>query len=175
MKHMPGSAAAPRARAGGSQRISTCLWFDTQAEEAAEFYVSLFDNSRITAISHYGDHGPMPEGTVLTVTFELDGVEFMALNGGPHFSFSEASSMVVKCETQAEIDRVWARLLDNGGKEQQCGWIKDRYGLPWQVVPDTIPGLLTGPDKERSNRVMKAVLGMIKIDMAALQAAYDGK
>jgi predicted 3-demethylubiquinone-9 3-methyltransferase (glyoxalase superfamily) len=175
MKHMPEDATARRARAGGSQRISTCLWFDTQAEEAAEFYVSLFDNSRITAISRYGDHGPMPEGTVLTVVFELDGVEFMALNGGPHFSFSEASSMVVKCATQAEIDRVWARLLDNGGKEQQCGWIKDRYGLPWQVVPDTITELLTGPDKERSNRVMKAVHGMIKIDMTALQAAYDGK
>jgi predicted 3-demethylubiquinone-9 3-methyltransferase (glyoxalase superfamily) len=158
-----------------AQKVSTCLWFDTDAEEAASFYVSLLPDSRITALSRYGKGMPMPEGTVLTVTFELAGTEFMALNGGPHFKFSEASSMVVQCGSQAEIDRLWSALLAGGGHEQQCGWLKDRYGLPWQIVPARLRDMMRDPDTKRTERVMAEVLNMVKLDLAKLEAAYDGR
>ena len=156
------------------QKVSTCLWFNTEAEDAAKFYVSLFDKSRITALSRYGKGAPMPEGTVLTVVFELAGTEFMALNGGPHFKFTEASSMVVLCDTQAEIDRLWGALLAGGGREQQCGWLKDRYGLPWQIVPARLRDLMKDPDQANTDRVMAALLSMVKLDIAKLEAAYKG-
>lgn len=156
----------------GTQKISTCLWFDTQAEEAANFYVSLFENSRVKSVNHYGKGAPMPEGTVLTVTFELAGTEFMALNGGPHFTFSEASSMVVKCDSQVEIDRLWTRLLEGGGREQQCGWLKDRFGLPWQIVPSVLGEMMQDEDADRTNRVMAALMQMVKLDIRALERAY---
>jgi len=156
------------------QKVSTCLWFNTEAEDAAKFYVSLFDKSRITTVSRYGKDLPMPEGTVLTVVFELAGTEFMALNGGPQFKFTEASSMVVLCDTQAEIDRLWGALLAGGGREHQCGWLKDRYGLPWQIVPARLRDMMKDADQARADRVMAAVMKMVKLDIAKLEAAYKG-
>ncbi len=155
------------------QRISPCLWFDSEAEPAARFYVSVFPNSRINAISRYGEAGfevhGRPAGSVMVVTFDLDGQPFMALNGGPVFRFTEAISLVVHCETQDEIDHYWTALGAGGDpRAQQCGWLKDRYGLSWQIVPTVIEQLMTGP---RSDAVMAAVLKMKKIDLAALQAA----
>jgi predicted 3-demethylubiquinone-9 3-methyltransferase (glyoxalase superfamily) len=157
-----------------TQKVSTCLWFDTQAEEAASFYVSLLPNSRITSVSHYGKGAPMPEGTPLVVTFELAGTEFMALNGGPHFKFTEAASLVVQCESQAEIDRLWSALLADGGKEQRCGWLKDRYGLPWQIVPARLRSMMQAGDAARTARVMAEVMKMVKLDLPSLEAAYQG-
>ena len=157
-----------------AQKVSTCFWFDTQAEEAAKFYVSLLPDSRVTAISRYGKNERMPEGLALTVTFDLAGTEFTALNGGPHFKLTEAASLVVQCESQAEIDRLWSALLAGGGKEQQCGWLKDRYGLSWQIVPTALPAMMQDTDPERSGRVMAAVMGMVKPDIAAIKAAYRG-
>ena len=157
-----------------TQKISTCLWFDKEAEEAAKFYVSLFENSRILRASRYGKGGRMPEGTVLTVGFELAGTEFMALNGGPIFPFTEASSMVVKCETQAEIDRLWSALTSDGGKEVQCGWLKDRYGLSWQIVPAQIAEWMTDADPAKGERVMAALMKMVKLDTAVLEKAFEG-
>ena len=156
------------------QKVSTCLWFDRQAEEAAKFYVSLFDNSRITSISRYGKGARMPEDLPLVVTFELDGRSFMALNGGPVFPFTEASSMVVQCETQAEIDRLWS-ALSAGGKEVQCGWLKDKYGLSWQVVPARLGEMMTDCDPAKTARVMAAFMKMVKFDLATLEAAYRGE
>jgi predicted 3-demethylubiquinone-9 3-methyltransferase (glyoxalase superfamily) len=160
------------------QRITPCLWFDGQAEAAAGFYTSVFPNSRITAVSRYGEagreiHGGQP-GSVLTIGFELDGVAFTALNGGPRFKFTEAISLQVNCDTQQEIDRYWARLTEGGEPQaQQCGWLKDRFGLSWQVVPTSMARLMTtGGDK--AERVMSAVLNMKKIDIAALERAYAG-
>ena len=157
-----------------SQKVSTCLWFDTQGEEAAKFYVSLLPGSRITAISRYGKNARMPEGLALTVTFELAGTEFMALNGGPHFKFTEAASLVVQCDSQTEIDRLWGALLADGGKEQQCGWLKDRYGLPWQIVPARLRTMMQASDAARTARVMAEVMKMVKLDLPALEAAYQG-
>jgi predicted 3-demethylubiquinone-9 3-methyltransferase (glyoxalase superfamily) len=156
------------------QKVSTCLWFDTQAEEAAQFYTSLFDDSRVTGVSRYGPGAPLPEGTPLMVSFLLDGTEFLALNGGPHFKLTEACSLVVRCDTQAEIDRLWARLSEDGGAEQRCGWLKDRYGLSWQIVPAAVDGMMRDPDRRRSARVMAAIMGMVKLDAAKLEAAYHG-
>jgi predicted 3-demethylubiquinone-9 3-methyltransferase (glyoxalase superfamily) len=150
------------------QKISTCLWFDRDAEEAANFYVSLFADSRIVSITRYGKAGSGPEGSVLTVAFELAGREFVALNGGPHFRFNEAISMVVKCDTQAEIDRYWEKLLE-GGEAQQCGWLKDRFGLSCQIVPSGLDRMLRDEDPARSNRVMEALLQMVKLDIAQLE------
>jgi len=158
-----------------TQKVMTCLWFDTEAEAAATYYTSLLPDSRITGIARYGKNGRMPEGTVLTVSFDLGNVEFMALNGVPNFKFSEASSMVVRCDTQAEIDRLWERLLKDGGSEQQCGWIKDRYGLPWQIVPANLSQIMLDPDRAKTDRVMDVVLKMVKLDMAQIDAAYRGK
>jgi predicted 3-demethylubiquinone-9 3-methyltransferase (glyoxalase superfamily) len=156
----------------GTQKIGTCLWFDDNAEEAVNFYVSLFADSKIVSVTQYGKAGPGPEGSVLTVAFELAGREFMALNGGPHFRFNEAISMFVRCDTQAEIDRLWERLLE-GGEAQQCGWLKDRFGLSWQIVPSALDRMLRDGDPERSDRVMAALLQMVKLDIAQLERAYN--
>jgi len=159
------------------QKITPFLWFDTQAEEAAEFYTSIFENSRITRISRYGKvgrevHGK-EAGSVLTVEFEIEGQAFIALNGGPHFKFNEAVSFQVTCETQDEIDYFWSKLSE-GGQEGQCGWLKDKYGLSWQVVPSALPQMLTDADGAKSERVMKALLQMKKFDLQALERAYTG-
>ncbi|MCU1356291.1 MAG: 3-demethylubiquinone-9 3-methyltransferase [Acidimicrobiales bacterium] len=154
-------------------RITPNLWFDTQGKEAAEFYVSIFPNSEITDVTYYGEAGPGPAGTVLTVNFSLDGRDFTAINGGPAFTFDEAISLLIECKDQAEVDYYWEKLTD-GGQEAQCGWLKDKYGLSWQVCPEGMEAALNDPDPERANRGMKAMLGMVKIDIAALQAAADG-
>jgi len=156
------------------QRITPFLWFDTEAEEAANFYVGIFDNSEVTNIARYGESGPGPAGGVMTVNFRLDGQEFVALNGGPHFKFTEAVSFVVNCQTQEEIDRLW-NALAKGGEEVQCGWLKDRYGLSWQIVPSVLGHLMSEPDPEKGQRVMQAMLGMVKLDIAALQQAAAGQ
>ena len=151
-------------------KIATCLWFDTEAEEAAEFYTSLFEDAKITDVSHYGEGGPKPAGTVLMVTFVLQGAEFQALNGGPEFTFDEAVSLSVSCEDQAEVDRLFDALTE-GGEDGPCGWLKDRYGLSWQLVPTRLVELLGDPDKDRAARAMQAMMGMRKIDIAAVEAA----
>jgi predicted 3-demethylubiquinone-9 3-methyltransferase (glyoxalase superfamily) len=155
-----------------TQRITPCLWFDGQAEEAANFYVSIFRNSKITAISRYGDAGPGPKGSVMVVGFELDGQAFTGLNGGPMFKFNEAISMVVNCETQGEVDHYWERLLE-GGEPSQCGWLKDRFGLSWQIVPTALVDMVQDKDAARSQRVVAAMLDMRKLDIAGLKQAYE--
>ena len=152
------------------QKITPCLWFDTEAEEAATFYTSIFENSRILDVARYGEAGPRPEGMIMTVNFELDGQEFVALNGGPEFTFDEAISFQVSCETQDEVDEFWSRLSE-GGEEGPCGWLKDRFGVSWQIVPTRLMELINDPDKEKSQRVMSAMLGMKKIDIPALEQA----
>jgi predicted 3-demethylubiquinone-9 3-methyltransferase (glyoxalase superfamily) len=155
-------------------KITPNLWFDTQALEAAEFYVSVFPSSEIKDVTHYGEAGPGRAGSVLTVEFTLDGHDFVALNGGPHFTFDEAVSFEITCADQDEIDRYWEALLAGGGEESQCGWLKDCYGLSWQVVPAGMSEVLNDPDRERAERAMQAMLGMVKIDIAELRAAADG-
>lgn len=155
-------------------QISPFLWFDTQAEEAANFYVSVFPNSKITAVSRYGEGGPAPAGSVMTIGFELDGQAFTGLNGGPHFKFTEAVSFVVHCQGQAEVDRYWGALTADGGQASQCGWLKDRYGLSWQIVPREFLDLMNDPDKARVGRVVAAMMQMAKLDIAALKAAAEG-
>lgn len=155
-------------------RINPFLWFDTQAEEAARFYTSVFDDSRIVSITRYGDAGPLPKGTVMTVDFVLDGVRVQALNGGPLFKFNEAISLAVNCDTQDEVDRYWDALSD-GGEKGPCGWLKDRYGLSWQVNPTVLEGLLGDPDREKAQRVMEAMLRMSKMDIAELERAATGE
>ncbi len=154
------------------QKITPFLWFDTQAEEAAKFYASVFPNSRILKTARYSEAGPGPKGSVMTVEFELGGQRMIALNGGPHFKFTEAISLVVDCKDQKEVDHYWNKLLQ-GGKESQCGWLKDRYGLSWQIVPTVLGELLSGPDAKKAKRVMEAMLKMKKIDIAALKAAAE--
>ncbi len=153
-------------------RITPNLWFDTEATQAAEFYVSVFPSSEIRNISYYGEAGPRPAGTVLTVDFVLDGQEFTALNGGPEFSFNEAISLLINCADQSEVDYYWTKLSE-GGEEGPCGWLKDRYGVSWQVIPAALGELLADPDEGRAQRAMRAMLGMGKIDVAALHAAAD--
>ncbi|MEN3343196.1 MAG: hypothetical protein V7644_2600 [Actinomycetota bacterium] len=150
--------------------ITPCLWFDTEGEEAAQFYTSLFPSSRILEVTRYGSAGPRPEGTAMTVSFELDGRRFVALNGGPQFTFSEAVSFQVSCETQEQVDDLWSALSE-GGEEGPCGWLKDRFGLSWQIVPTRLPELLSDPDRERSQRVMQAMLSMGKIEIGELERA----
>lgn len=152
--------------------FTTCLWFDTEAEDAANFYTSVFDDGKIHQVLHYGDAGPRPAGTVMTVDFELAGQQFVALNGGPEFRFNEAVSIQVNCETQDEVDRYWAQLSE-GGEEGPCGWLRDKYGLSWQIVPTLLTELIADPDPTKSQAVMAAMLQMGKMDSAALQAAYD--
>lgn len=153
------------------QKITPYLWFDNNAEEAVNYYVSIFKNSKINSVTRYGDAGPGQPGTVLTIAFELDGLEFVALNGGPHFKFTEAISLYVNCTTQAEVDELWAKL-SAGGEEQQCGWLKDKYGLSWQIIPHTLIDLMQDKDPAKAQRVTEAMLKMVKIDIAALQRAY---
>lgn len=153
---------------GKGQKVTTCLWFDDQAEEAATFYSSLLDDSRITAVSR------QPDGQALMVEFELAGVAYQALNGGPVFKLSEACSLSVACDTQAEIDRLWTALTAGGGEESQCGWLKDRFGLSWQIVPTTLGAMMTDPDPERVGRVVAAFMSMKKFDLSALEAAFRG-
>ena len=155
------------------KKITPFLWFETQAEEAANFYVSIFDNSRIVKVTRFGEAGPGPKGSVMTVNFVLDGQVFTALNGGPQFKFTEAISFMVDCQTQEEVDRFWGRLTERG-QEGPCGWLKDKYGLSWQVVPKALGELLSDPDPGKSQRAMRAMLGMKKIDIAGLQKAHDG-
>jgi predicted 3-demethylubiquinone-9 3-methyltransferase (glyoxalase superfamily) len=152
------------------QRVTPCLWFDTQAEEAATYYTSIFRNSRVLDITRYGKAGPGPEGSVMTVTFELDGQEFVGLNGGPQFTFNEAISFQVTCDSQDEVDEFWSRLSE-GGEEGPCGWLKDRYGVSWQIVPTRLMELLSHPDPEKSQRAMRAMLEMTKIEIAAVEEA----
>ena len=158
------------------QRVTPCLWFDNQAEEAVNFYVSVFENSQITHVARYGDAGAQgsgrPKGSVMTVAFRLDGQEFLALNGGPYFTFTPAVSFIVNCETQDQIDDLWERLSD-GGETQQCGWLKDKYGVSWQVVPAALGQMMQDEDPEKSDRVMKALLQMTKIDIKGLKRAYE--
>jgi predicted 3-demethylubiquinone-9 3-methyltransferase (glyoxalase superfamily) len=162
------------------QKITPCLWFDDQAEMAAEFYTAIFKNSKITNVIRYGEAGHevhgRPAGTVMIVAFELDGQSFTALNGGPLFKFNEAVSFQIGCKTQEELDYFWEELSEGGDeKAQQCGWLKDRYGVSWQVVPTVLPEMVNDSDYEKSQRVMKAMLQMKKIDIEELERAYDGK
>ncbi len=152
------------------QTVTPCLWFDTEGEDAANFYVSVFPNSKIVSVARYGSAGPRPEGMVMTVDFELDGQPFVALNGGPDFTFSEAVSFQVGCETQEDVDAYWSALSE-GGEEGPCGWLKDRYGLSWQIVPSALTRLLEDSDREKSQRVMAAMLMMGKIEIAELERA----
>jgi predicted 3-demethylubiquinone-9 3-methyltransferase (glyoxalase superfamily) len=152
--------------------ITTFLTYDDQAEEAVDFYTSIFENSRILSKNYYGDAGPGPTGSLMTATFELEGHEFVALNGGPSFSFSQGISLLVSCETQEEVDRLWERLSD-GGKQGPCGWLTDKFGVSWQVVPRVLPQLLNDPDPVKSQRVMSAMLQMRKIEIAELERAYQ--
>jgi predicted 3-demethylubiquinone-9 3-methyltransferase (glyoxalase superfamily) len=156
------------------QKIVPNLWFDTEGEEAAEFYVSVFPNSRVLNVAHYTEAGPRDAGTVMTVEFELDGQRFVAINGGPDFRFSEAVSFQVTCTDQEEIDYYWERLTSDGGSDGPCGWCKDRFGLSWQVVPDGMDELFADPDQTRATRAMEAMLGMRKLDIAVLRAAAEG-
>ncbi len=154
------------------QKITPFLWFDSQAEEAANFYVSIFKNSKIDTISRYGDAGPGPKGSVMVVTFQLEGQKFAALNGGPHFTFTPAISLFVDCETQEEVDELWDKLLV-GGRTDRCGWLQDKYGLSWQIIPTVLMKLMSDPDPAKSSRVMQAMLQMEKIDIKRLQDAYQ--
>lgn len=156
------------------QKIGPCLWFDGQAEEAASFYVSVFKNSKILGTNYYQEGMPRPAGSVLTVRFLLDGEEFVALNGGPHFKFSPAISFIAHCDSQAEVDELWRKLSD-GGEEGQCGWVTDRFGVSWQVVPDAFLELLGSSDKAACQRALAAMMKMRKLDLAALRRAYEDK
>lgn len=157
------------------QKITPCLWFATQAEDAARFYVSLFRNSQIRQVSRYGEGGPVPAGTALMVDFELDGVALQALNGARDAPFTEAISLSITADTQQEIDELWEALTADGGEAGQCGWLRDRFGVSWQVVPPILGELLTDPDREKADRVMQAMLAMTKIEIPALRAAYAGQ
>ncbi len=156
------------------QKITPFLWFDDNAEAAAQFYTSVFKNSRILSVSRYGDAGPGPKGSAMVVSFQLEGQQFTALNGGPGFTFSEAFSFVVNCENQQEIDHYWNTLTSDGGQESQCGWLKDKFGFSWQIVPTALSRLMSG-DPKQAHRVMQALLQMKKLDIAALVEAADGK
>jgi predicted 3-demethylubiquinone-9 3-methyltransferase (glyoxalase superfamily) len=158
----------------GKQKITTCLWFDNNAEEAMKLYVSVFKNSKILDVVRYGDAGPGPKGTVMCVTFQLEGQQFMALNGGPLFKFTEAISLFVNCDTQEEVDELWEKLTAGGGAPSQCGWLKDKFGLSWQIIPSALMEMMADKDPARSRRVMEAMLRMTKIDISALKRAYNG-
>lgn len=158
-----------------SQRIQTCLWFDNNAEEAVNFYILVFPNSKILTMSYYTENMPGTPGDVLMVSFQMEGQEFLALNGGPHFTFSPAISLYVNCETQEEIDTLWEKLLADGGKESECGWLTDKFGLSWQIVPSMVQQMISDPDPARSNRVMQAIMKMVKLDLATLKRAYEGE
>jgi predicted 3-demethylubiquinone-9 3-methyltransferase (glyoxalase superfamily) len=156
------------------QKITPCLWFDGKAEEAMNFYVSLIPNSKVLSVTRVGDAGPGPKGSVLTANFQLNGMEVLALNGGPQFNFTEAVSFIINCETQEEVDRYWEKLSD-GGKKVECGWLKDRYGLSWQIVPIQLMQMLQDKDPKKADRVMRAMMKMQKLDINGLRQAYDAK
>jgi len=156
------------------QKITPFLWFDNNAEEAINFYVSIFKNSKVVSMTHYGEAGPGPKGTVMSATFQLDGQEFFALNGGPQFKFSPAISLFVKCETQQEIDELWEKL-SAGGRKDRCGWLQDKYGLSWQIIPPVLGEMLSDKDPRKSQSVMRAMLQMDKIDIARLRQAYEAR
>ena len=156
------------------QKITPFLWFDGKAEEAMNFYISIFKNSKVGRVTRYGEAGPGAKGTVMSATFQLEGQEFMALNGGPQFTFTPAISFFVNCETQREVDALWEKLSE-GGKKDRCGWLKDKYGLSWQIIPSALGKMLGDKDPEKSKRVMEAMLQMDKIDLKGLQEAYEGK
>jgi predicted 3-demethylubiquinone-9 3-methyltransferase (glyoxalase superfamily) len=172
------SAQAPATQIGraasGKQKIVTYLWFDRQAEEAAKHYTSIFKNSKVGSVTRYGDAGPGPKGTAMVVNFQLEGQEFIALNGGPQFKFTEAISLLVNCDTQKEVDDLWKKL-SAGGQEGQCGWLKDKFGLSWQIIPSALFELIRDQDPEKSKRVMEAMLQMKKIDIAGLKRAYSNQ
>lgn len=155
------------------QKITPFLWFDTQAEDAMKFYTSVFKNSKAGVVTHYGEAGPAPKGTVMTASFELEGLQFTTLNGGPHVQFNHAISMLITCGSQEEVDYYWDRL-GAGGKVMECGWVTDKFGVTWQVIPAVLMELLSDPDREKANRVMQAMLQMVKIDIATLQQAAKG-
>ena len=157
-----------------AQKITPFLWFDNNAEEAANLYVSVFKNSKILSATRYGDAGPGPKGSVMTISFQIEGQNFTALNGGPHFKFTEATSFVVHCKSQEEVDHYWNKLIEGGGSPSQCGWLKDKFGLSWQIVPDVLMELLQDKDAEKAQRVMQAMLQMTKIDIAKLKQAAEG-
>lgn len=161
-----------------AHKITTCLWFDGQAEEAARFYTSIFKNSKMGQVARYDEAGAkasgQPEGSTMTVSFTLDGHEFLGLNGGPMFKFTEAMSLIVNCESQKEVDHFWSRLTADGGQEVQCGWLKDKYGVSWQITPTALPEMLGDKDPAKAKRVMEAMLRMKKISLPELQKAYDG-
>lgn len=156
------------------QKISTCLWFDHQAEEAVNFYTSIFNNSKVLETAYYNEEGRGEPGKVMTIVFEIEGQRFMALNGGPEFNFTHAISFMIDCKTQDEVDYYWDRLLE-GGEEEQCGWLRDKFGVSWQIIPSIIGELLQDKDPERSKRVMKALMSMVKPDIELMQRAFDGK
>jgi len=157
------------------QKITPCLWFDGKAEEAMDFYMSIFKNSKTVTVMRCGEAGPGPQGSVLAAWFELDGQEIMALNGGPQYQFSPAISLFVTCRSQAEVDHFWEKLLAGGGKEVQCGWLTDKYGVSWQIVPSVLVPMLQDKDAAKSQRVMRAMMQMVKLDVAGLQKAYEGR
>lgn len=156
------------------QKITPFLWFNNNAEEAIQFYQSIFKSSKLGSVSRYGEGGPGPKGSLMTAEFELEGQSFIALNGGPHFQFTEAISFVISCQTQEEVDHYWYKLSE-GGVQSQCGWLKDRFGLSWQVVPTILPQLFSSTDSEKSSRAIQAMMQMSKLDIQKLQDAYDGK
>ncbi len=168
------STGAVATRKPRTQKITTFLWFDNNAEEAVNFYVSIFKNSKVLNSIRYGDVGPGPKGTVMTIEFQLDGQEFTALNGGPQFKFTEAVSLVVHCQTQEEVDYFWEKLSE-GGRKVECGWLKDKFGLSWQIVPDILLALLQDSDTQKSQRVMQAMLQMKKLDIERLKRATAGQ
>lgn len=172
---LPTASRSEEPVVSAAQKITTFLWFDDDAEEAIRFYVSIFPDSRILSESRWGAGGPVPAGTLMSARFQLAGQEFMALNGGPMFRFTEAISLFVDCETQAEVDALWSKLTANGGEPGRCGWLKDRWGLSWQIVPSSLGTMLADEDPARAARVGQAMMGMGKLDMAALQAAYEGR
>ena len=157
-----------------AQKIIPYLWFDNDAAEAIDFYTSIFDDARVVSASHYGEDGPFPAGTLMSATFELAGQQFAALNGGPHDTFNDSISLFVDCEDQAEVDRYWDALLADGGQPTQCGWLKDKYGVSWQIVPQALMRYLGDPDPEKAQRTVAAMLKMVKLDVAELTAAYEG-
>ena len=154
------------------QKITPCLWFDNNAEDAVRFYTSIFKDSQVLEMARYTDAGSRPKGSVMTIKFQLQGQEFLALNGGPQFKFTEAVSLIVNCKTQQEVDEYWEKL-SAGGKEVQCGWLKDRFGMSWQVVPTILPEMLADKDPAKANRVMQAMLKMVKLDISGLRRAYE--
>jgi predicted 3-demethylubiquinone-9 3-methyltransferase (glyoxalase superfamily) len=156
------------------QKITTCLWFDGNAEEAAKHYLSIFENSKILTVTRYGEAGPGPKGSVMTIEFELDGRQFTGLNGGPQFKFNEAVSLIVHCDTQKEVDEFWSKL-SAGGEEGPCGWLKDKFGLSWQIVPSALLEMMQDPDPRKSKRVVEAMMQMKKLDIARLERAYSEK